>query len=108
MRKETICGRTFNVRPLTRGEVKSLRKEHGCNLMALAPDKAEEAMDRVFEMEFNEEEIAFIDKKENPEALKLWKAVLAETYGSQGEEKNSSASGDGSQTEPGRDTAGNA
>lgn len=97
MRTITIDNNEFEVRPLTRGEVKALRKE-GYNLTALNSDVAEEAVDRVFGMIFDETKIAAIDALPNPEALKLWTGILKETYGAPGEAKNFLPSGKDSQT----------
>ncbi|BBO92051.1 hypothetical protein [Desulfosarcina ovata] len=88
MRTVTLGSNDFDVRPLKRKEVKQLRKD-GITLVNLDPAKGEEAMDRVFDMVFTPDQIAVIDELDNPDALKLWSAVLKETYGAQDEEKNS-------------------
>ena len=88
MREVTINGKLFQVRGLKRKEVKQLRKE-GLPLMNLQPENAEEAQDRVFEMVFNEGELAIIDEMDNKDALRLWQEILAETYGVGDETKNS-------------------
>ncbi len=87
MRTIEVNGQSFDVRPLKRGEVKQLRKA-GFNLVALDPPTAEDAMDAVFELIFTPDQISAIDALDNPDALKVWSAVLVETYGSRGEEKN--------------------
>lgn len=88
MREIKVSDQLFEIRPLKRKEVKQLRRD-GFNLANLDPESGEEAMDRVFDMVFTPDQLALIDDLDNPDALKLWGAVLAETYGSPAEEKNS-------------------
>lgn len=89
---------TFKVRGLTRGEVKQLRAD-GYNLANLTLDQAEEAVDAAFDLVFSENEIRIIDALPNRDAMEIWRAVLAETYGSGDEEKNLPTSGTGTQTQ---------
>ncbi len=98
MRTVTIDGQDFEIRPLKRKEIKQL-KANGFNLAALKAEKADDAMEAVFEMVFDVDERRAIDEMIQSQALKLWKAVLMETYGSGDEEKNSSRSGTGSRTD---------
>lgn len=100
-------GRQFNVRGLTRGEVKRLRAAN-INLMNLTADDAEEALDLVLEMVLSEHEVHELDGMVNRTAMDIWSAALAETYGSRDEEKNSSRSGAGTQTAAGSSIADNA
>ena len=88
MRIVTIDEHKFEVRGLLRGEVKELRREHDIVLVNLSPANAEEAQDRVFELIFSLEDLERIDALPNADALKLWQAVLKETYGAKDEEKN--------------------
>ncbi|WP_054031021.1 hypothetical protein [Desulfatitalea tepidiphila] len=78
----------IEVHALTRGQVKDLRRQ-GFNLMALTKDQAEEAMDAAFAMVLAPEEIEELNGLAYPVALAVWRAILAETYGAPGEEKNS-------------------
>jgi hypothetical protein len=80
-------GITYTVRGLTRAELKQLRKE-GLHPTCLNNDNVDEGVDRALGMMLTEEQIAGIDKMENQESMKVWRAVLAETFGSQAEEKN--------------------
>jgi len=97
MREVTFGGQTFEVRALKRREVKQLKKD-GFNLNFITPEQADDCMDRVFEMVFSMAELAAVDDLDQHEAIKLWNAVLRETYGAEDEEKNSLASGNGSPT----------
>lgn len=97
MREITKSDTTFRVRGLTRGELKELRAE-GYNLSALTLDIAEEAVDRTFQKVFTVEEIRILDALPNTDNMEIWRALLDETYGSKGEEKNLQPSGAGTQT----------
>jgi len=97
MREIKRSDTTFKVRALTRGELKQLRAA-GYNLSNLTLEIAEEAVDAAFEMVFSKSEIQDIDALPNTDAMEIWRALLAETYGSQDEEKNSPTSGAGTQT----------
>ncbi len=97
MREETIENKIFQVRGLKRKELKQLRADK-IDLNDLDATRAEEVMDIVFAIVFTPEQIAEIDEMENKYAIRLWIAVLKETFGSGEEEKNSSGSGNGSQT----------
>ena len=97
MRDIQINNFTFNVRSLTRGELKELRAA-GFNLAALEVANADEAVDLAFELMFSDEQISNIDALDYQDSLKIWNSILSETYGDQGEEKNLSESGPGTQT----------
>ena len=88
-REIELDGQKFIARSLKRKELKKLRKEKGIVLSNLDVEKAEEAMDVVFEMVFTEEENEKIDDLDNSKAMHLWTEILKETYGSYEEEKNS-------------------
>jgi hypothetical protein len=94
---KTDTGRQFNVRGLTRGEVRRLR-EDGLQLTSLNGAQAEDALDRVLEIVLSDHEFKELDDLPNIVAMDIWSAALAETYGSRDEEKNLSRSGNGSQT----------
>jgi hypothetical protein len=87
MREIIIDDRPFNIRGLKRGEIKALKKE-GFNLIDLKIEQADDAMDKVFELVFASHEITLIDDMANKDAMKLWTAILKETYGAPDEEKN--------------------
>lgn len=83
-----LFGRRFQVRPLLRKEVKSLRKK-GYSLMVLDPDTAEDALDAVLDLVLSREELKALDNLPNSAALDIWNEILALTFGSREEEKNS-------------------
>jgi len=87
MREITVEGRHFLVRGLTRGEVKALKTD-GINLLDLSMASADDAIDAVFEIVFDEDTRRAIDGMVNSAAMSLWQAVLKETYGAGDEEKN--------------------
>jgi len=90
-----IGGKSFDLRPLKRGEIRQLKK-NGIVLHQLTIDNVDDAADAVFGILGLD--LAAIDALEYPDFLKLWKEVLAESFGSRGEEKNSSTGGDGPPT----------
>lgn len=87
MRTITINNKEFDIRSLSRGELKELR-HRGFNILALTAENLDDGIDAVFEMMFEPEEIAAIDAMENKQAGQLWAAIIAETYGAPDEEKN--------------------
>lgn len=80
--------KTIEVNALTRGQIKELRKK-GFNLMALANEQAEDAMDAALAMVLGADTIDALDGLPYPKTLEVWRAVLIETYGEPAEEKNS-------------------
>jgi len=92
MEKE-INGIPFEIRPLTRGEVKALRKA-GLPLDRLTLENAEDAFDEVLRLVFGDSGIAEVDNLPNDKALELFRAIVDLTYGRDAE-KNSPTSGDG-------------
>jgi len=89
MREVQIEGHTFQIRGLRRGELKALRRDKGITLLDLDLQNVEEAQDIVFDMVLSEEDVKTLDGLENAAALKVWQAILKETYGAGDEEKNS-------------------
>jgi len=87
MREIEINKKSFNVRGLTRGQIKKLRKD-GINLVTLTRENADEVVDKVFGLVFDAETVDVIDDMPNSAAMELWQAVLKETYGAWDEEKN--------------------
>lgn len=87
MRELEINGQIFKARPLKRKEVKQIKAD-GFNMFKLEVEKADDAVDAIFDIAFTPEEIQQIDELDNADALKIFKAVLAETYGDPEEEKN--------------------
>lgn len=98
---KTDSGRQFQVRGLTRGEVRRLREDDGIVLTDINADNAEQALDRVLEIVLSDHDRKELDDLLYRVSLDIWTAVLAETYGSRDEEKNSLKSGAGTQTENG-------
>ncbi len=82
MEKE-INGIPFEIRPLTRGEIKSLRKK-GLNIMNLSQDLADDAIDEILEMVLRER-TAEIDAMPNACTLELCRAIIELTYGGEAE-----------------------
>jgi len=85
--EKIIADKTFEIRSLTRGEIKTLRKQ-GLNLAALSPDNADEAIDVVLESVLGER-IAEIDELPNNVVLDLFKSIIDETFGQGEAAKNS-------------------
>ena len=92
-----VKSKVFNIRSLTRGEIKDLR-EDGMNLAALTVENANEAQDRAAELMLSKSQLEQYYKMEPKETLPLWIAIMKETYGAKDEEKNLPKSGAGSQT----------
>ena len=85
---KTDTGRQFNIRGLTRGEVKRLQEIQDINLMKIDADNAENALDLVLQIVLTEHELHELDDLVYRVSMDIWTAVLAETYGSRDEEKN--------------------
>lgn len=98
MRQIKIGNKTFEVRGLSRGEVRQVRQA-GFNLNVLTLENAEDALDFVFDIVFSKEDNLILDDLPNSFSMKVWRAVLFETYGSEEEEKNLPPSGAGTQTQ---------
>ena len=93
MEKE-IDGKKFNIRPLSRGEVKALRKK-GYNIGNLSIENADDAADEILEMVCGAEQIREVDALPNDKALELFKAINDLSYGKGNDEKNLKPSGSG-------------
>lgn len=93
MEKE-IGGNKFEIRPLTRGEVKALRKK-GYNIGNLSLENADDAADEILELVCGTEQIQEVDKLPNDQALDLFKAIIDLSYGKGDDEKNLKPSGSG-------------
>ena len=93
MEKE-INGIKFEIRPLTRGEVKALRKK-GYNIGNLSLENADDAADEILELVCGKEQIQEVDKLPNDQALDLFKAIIDLSYGKGDDEKNLKPSGSG-------------
>ncbi len=89
MKEVEINGKTVQIRPLTRKEIREL-KEYGFNFLGCLPkyESAIEAQDKLFELMLTDTEIKYLEKSPLPDSTKVWKEILNETYGSPGEEKN--------------------
>lgn len=99
MRQIKIDGKTYEVRALRRAEIRAL-SDLGIGSARFEPDRErfDEVLDRILETQFD---AADLDGMENPDLIRLYEAVIAETWTHPGEEKNSKRSGNGSQTESG-------
>lgn len=81
---ETIIeGKSYNIRPLTRGEIKQLRKK-GLELANLSQDKADDAIDAVIGLVLPDR-VDEIDGLSNTVALGIFKNVVELTYGGRAE-----------------------
>jgi hypothetical protein len=95
--KITLGGRDISFRGLTRREVKRLKAD-GFNLNNLYPEQLDDAVDAVFSLVMDQEDIDYLDDCVAQDALKAWRAVMDATFGSKAAEKNSSAPGNGAPT----------
>lgn len=110
MREVTIStGRTFEVRPLTRKEIRTLAAYNighlRCDILKLPGEKQDEGIEAVLATQID---LSRLDDTSNPDVLKLFNGIIAETYSRGDEEKNSSRSGPSDQTPEEKSTAGNA
>jgi hypothetical protein len=89
-------GRKFTVRAMTRKEIRE-GKDLGFGYVApgLSLARFDEALDYAVDRQLVP---AITDELGNDDVRALFKAILAETYGDPGEEKNLSRSGSDSQT----------
>lgn len=98
----------IDIRGMTRPEIRSMKKFGvGSMKFDVKLDQFDDVMDTILEMQIPQE---ILDDVPNRDLILLYDAVIAETYGSRDEEKNSSPSGLSVQTENGMsiaDTAAN-
>ena len=86
-----------DVRGLTGTEIRQLKADGhpisrltmGMVELAKDLDLAERTMDAVLALVLTPEQLEQVDKQPNNMALDVWTAVLKETFGARGEEKNS-------------------
>jgi len=95
-----VGNKKISVRSLTRKEVKALKKK-GFDIGNLSRDQVDDLLDEVFPILFSKEEVKLIDDSPYKICTLVWTAIVEETYGSVGEEKNLPKSGAGSQTKKG-------
>jgi hypothetical protein len=97
---ETGKSKKIKIRALKRKEIRALGhcgySALGCNPQI---ETAKDCVDMALEMVLTDDEQLFLDECENDQAVKCWRALLKETYGSKDEEKNLSATGSGTTTE---------
>lgn len=86
----------LTVRAMTRGEIRA-GKDFGLGYAGpvLTMENFDDALDYCLDWQFERE---ILDGLPNPDLQALFKALIAETWGAPGEEKNSLRSGNGSQT----------
>lgn len=103
MRNVEISSGLMEIRPLTRKEIKA-GKDVGLKYVGvqITPDNFDEVLDYCLGCQFAD---YVLDGMANPDQHSLFRAVIAETWGSPGEEKNSPTSGTGSQTDSESSTA---
>lgn len=99
METVTIAGRDFEIKPLTRGQIRSL-KDFGFTYFACRPslEQANDAMDAAFDLVLSDDDKAFLDDRHVKDSFAVWKAILAETYGGGEDEGNSKGTSDGGLT----------
>ena len=97
MRDIEIANKVLSVRGLKRKEIKKLKKD-GINLGDLKLEQIDDVLDTIFPMVFSKKDVELIEDAAYKESVKVWTAILEETFGSKDEEKNSPKSGAGSQT----------
>lgn len=87
----------YGLRPLTRGEIKALRKDGFiiAKMDKLDPTTAEDLVDRIIEMVTSGRAVE-IDDQPNQVAINVFMRIVALTYGNDTSEKNLSAPGAGS------------
>ena len=96
MIKVQIGGTEIEVRALTGKEILALKAEgvpisrlgFDATKLALDLDKADEAMEKVFDIILTDEQRPGLDELGNDEYLKLWRAILDETFPASDEVKN--------------------
>ena len=89
MRNITIHDRTVEIRPMTRGENKSL-KALGFGPIVFNPDMKtiNDALDAVLSLVLNPDDLEWLDNQPNNVTNTVWREILNETYGSPAEIKN--------------------
>lgn len=98
-REDTGEKRLIKIRALKRKEIRDLY-DCGYDYAKCIPalEKAHEAVDRGLNAVLTKEDLSFLDECENHEQIRCWTELLKETYGSEDEEKNLSATTGGTLT----------
>lgn len=86
MREVSIEGKTFNVRPLKRKEIKELKKQ-GFKMGAIENDQMDDWIDRLIEISLPGQ-LDEIDDLPPKASYKIFEAILKESFGDKAEEKN--------------------
>ncbi len=99
MRTIKVEGRKFDIRALTRGEIKKL-KDFGYSYFGCVPtmENAIDAQDRCLETQLGDQDMEFLDSCPAKAGTEIWTEILKETYGASDEEKNSQSTSSGSGT----------
>ncbi len=99
MRTVTVEGFEFEIRAMTRGEIKHL-KDYGYSYFGCVPsmDNAIEAQDKCLEMQLDKEQMKLLDDCSAKSGTQIWTEILKETYGAADEEKNSQSTSSGTRT----------
>ncbi len=80
-------GKSFEIRPLKRGEIKTLRGK-GFNLTNLQQDQADEVIDEVIAIVLPDQ-VSEVDELPNSAVMDLFKEIVNATYGIGEAAKNS-------------------
>lgn len=90
--------KSFELRPLTRRELKDLRRK-GFNLSNIDTKNADECFEEVVSTVLSEETIEEAESLSNPDYMDLYRTIVKMTFDMTDAEKNSSMSGAASATE---------
>lgn len=106
-RDDTGETREIKIRALKRKEIRDL-SDYGYDYAKCIPglDVAHDAVDKSLSMVLTDEDLCFLDECDNREQIRCWQELLKETYGSEDEEKNLSATTGGTLTSPESSIAG--
>jgi hypothetical protein len=89
MREIEIGDKTIEIRPLTKKEIKSLKKL-GYTYLGCNPDmeNLEGVVDDALAFVLDKETIDYLDERPMADTRAVWGDLLTETYGNKSEEKN--------------------
>ncbi len=107
MRPVTLGDKHFQIRPLKRKEIMDLagRFEIGTMFFNISPKDFDAFVDEVTRMLFDNDDRKKVLELTTSETMELARHIIAETWGSADEEKNSSTSGPTAQTPRKQNTA---
>ena len=94
-----VSGAKIEVVPLTKAQIREL-KEYGFSYFACRPtlEQAQDAMDAAFKFALPGDAVEALDNLPVSESIKVWRAILSETYGGGEDVGNSQGTSDGGST----------